>query len=130
MKDDKIREGDFKTLYKRWQQLAKIQDQVKQQVEEMLQKQAQEQQGQQQQGQTDTTDILKLINYKTAPESVKEQIEQAVGIKRQDGDLSEAAHNMQIKEQNLMLKAQKDNRQGTAADIKLAHEISTAKNDN
>lgn len=93
IKEDPIREGDFKKLFKRWQDLAKVQDQVKQQLEEMQQAQQQEQAAQAQ----PDVDFLKLINYKDSPESVKEKIEKLANAERAPGDLSVTEKNLQLK---------------------------------
>lgn len=103
IKNDPIREDDYKELFKRWQKLSRIQDKVKQQLEEMQQKAQQEQA---KQAQPDA-DFLKLINYKDSPESVKAQIEQVAGVPRQQGDSSVAEQNTQLKAASVKLKASK-----------------------
>lgn len=104
IKEDPIRQDDFKELYKRWQQMAKLQDQVKQQLQEMQQKQ-QEEQAKQQQAAPDE-EFLKLITYKDAPESVKAHMETVAGIKRQ-GDISAVEQNLQLKAAAAAEKAKK-----------------------
>lgn len=124
IQNDPIRKGDFEAFYKRWQALAHVQDQVKQQLDEQMQA-AQEQQAQ---SQTQPDDLIERIDYNHAPESVKMLLEQAAGVPRQQGDLSVPALNLQNKGFNTQLKAEKQNQQGKLADVKLAHELITSKN--
>lgn len=117
--NDPIREQDFKRFRQEWQDMSRLADQVAQQLSEMEQAQAQ----QSQQSGSDPTDVLKLLQYKDAPESVKAQIEQAVGIQRSPGDESVTAQNLRLKAEATALKAQKQQQQSAHDDVRLAQEI-------
>lgn len=106
IKNDPIRVNDYKALFKRWQQLSREQDQVKQQLEEM-----QQQQQDSTQPSGDPSELLKMLTYKDAPESVKAHLEAIAGVPRQEGDLSVPGHNTQIKEVNTQLKAKRQEQQ-------------------
>ena len=123
LKDDKLRHEDYSKLYKSWQKMARILDQVRQQLDEAMQARQDEAQQQAQQPQHDASEFLKLLDYKTAPESVKVQFEQAAGIQREEGDLSIAAQKIQENNTKIQLKAQSQQSKTTHDDIRLSHEI-------
>jgi len=120
LKDDPIRKDDYQKLFKRWQQLGRIQDQVRQQLEEAMQAQQKEQAAQ---PQHDPTDFLKLLDYKTAPESVKIQMEQAAQLQRQEGDVSVPEKKLEDAGQKIELKAGDQQHKHAVNDIKLAREV-------
>lgn len=112
--NDPIREGDYKELQKHWQQLARIQDQVKQQLEEMMQSQ----QAQQPQGSGgDPMDIFSKLDYGKAPESVKDKMEKMAGVPREEGDLSVPAKTEQLKQETLALKKVKEGQNMVINDV-------------
>ncbi len=121
LSQDKIRAGDYQNLYKRWQQLSRAQDQVTQRLEEQMQAEAEQQaQGQAPEAQQD---ILKLLNYKSAPESVKAQMEAAVGLERAPGDISESGRNLEIKEQTLGIKVATARQKMVLGDVTVAESV-------
>lgn len=123
IKNDPIRQSDYQALSKRLNDIAAVQDKVRQQLEEMQQAMAE------QQSQQANPDALKSIPYKNAPESVKRELENIAGVPRIEGDQSVEALNLQIKEQNTQLKALKQNQTGTLEDAKFAHEVTTQRVD-
>ena len=118
IQNDPIRKNDFVEFYKRWQQLARVQDQAKQQFEQMQQAQAKESQQNPLQ-----LEAFKKVDYKTAPESVKQQIEQAATLDRGEGSVSVAQENVILKQQNTALKAQHQQQTTALKDTQLAHQI-------
>jgi hypothetical protein len=121
LKGDKIREKDFKSLSQRWAQVAHMGDQVRKNIEQM-QKERQQQAAQQPQ-QGPNPDLLKLVNYKDAPEGVKAQIEQAAGTPRQQGEASVPGQNLQIKEASLQLKTGQAQQTAAIKDIQTAQSV-------
>lgn len=113
IQSDPIREGDYKELQKRWQQMAKIHDQVKQQLEEMMQ----EQQKQQSNTAMDPAEFMKTLNYKDAPESVKAQMEAAAGMPRAEGDASVPKVNLDLKMKSTQLKEEKQKQSMVLDDV-------------
>lgn len=124
LKGDKIRQSDFSELYKRWQQLARIQDQVRQQLEEAMQAQETEQ-AQAAPEQQDNTEFLSMLSklYDKAPESVKAQIEQQLGTQRAEGELSVPAQKLKDSDMKTMLKAQGQQAKIAHDDVRLASEL-------
>lgn len=119
--NDKIRAQDFQSLYKRWQQLSRVQDQVTQRLEEQMKRDAEKQA--QNGAQAPQEDILRLLNYKSAPESIKAFMEEAVGFQRQPGDISETGRNLAIKEAALGLKAKTVGQNLITNDVKTAAQL-------
>lgn len=98
-----MRQAEYKKFEAEWKSLAKFADKL----HGLIQSQAQEQQSEQ----DVTGEFLKKLDYKTAPESVKERMESMGGIPRRTGDVSVPAHAAAIKNATLQLKAQKQNTQ-------------------
>lgn len=119
IKDDPIREKSYKELLQEWQQIARMADHVKKNLEQMIQ----EQQEQQPHGPQLNHELLKNIPYKNAPESVKQQLEQVAGAARQEGDLSTDAQNLQVKAANLQLKQERQQQQSVVTDIQTSQGI-------
>lgn len=118
IKNDPIRAEDFKKLFKLWQQMAQLQDQVKQQLEEMMQKEAEQQQ--QNGSPIQPADAVKLLGNKDLAETTKQHLTQILGIPLQPGDTSVSHQNLIVKDQQLALKAEKQKRDGVIDDVELS----------
>lgn len=125
--NDKVREGDYKQLFAQWNQIAKVADQVKNNLQQAME--AQEEQGGGGQGPQINPELLRQIPYKNAPESVKQQIEILAGIPRQQGDASVDSQNITIKGENLQIKKQTAQRKGIIDDIKTSQEVQRHRNE-
>jgi hypothetical protein len=123
IKSDPIREKDYKELQKEWTQVARMADQVKHNLQQMMgerQRNAEEQQAQQPQV---NLEALKNLPYDKAPESVKMQMETIAGTPRQPGETSVPQQNIQLKQTNTELKANRQHQQGVIDDVRTSHEI-------
>jgi len=116
--NDPGRKDKAKEFQKRLMGLGRVLDKVKQHLAEMQQAmQAQQPQG----GGAEPADLLKL--YDKAPESVKMQIEDAIGKARQPGDLSVPAQKLIDAHIKTQIRAKQAQQNGTLNDIRLAHDL-------
>ncbi len=122
-KNDPMRAGDFKQLWKQWTEIARMADQVKNNLDEMQEERQREMEEQAQRGPTIDEDVLKHISYKDSPETVKEQMEAYAGIPRKAGDLSVAEQNLDLKQAATQLKAAKQQQQGVIDDVTTAQSV-------
>lgn len=117
---DPSRKSQYAALYKRFEQISRISDKVKQQLGEMQKAMA----AQQPQQTADPKALLAI--YDKAPESSKVAIEQQVGVPRQPGDLSVPGAKQIDMHTKTILKAQQQKQRGALDDVKMAHELQTA----
>jgi hypothetical protein len=121
LKGDKIREKDFKELSARWNQIARMADQVRKNLEQMQQERQRQQA--QQQAQQPNPELLKNIPYKDAPEATKAKMETIAGVPRAPGEVSVPAANTQIKQQNLQIKAGQAAQRAVETDVRTSQSI-------
>lgn len=121
IKTDQSRQSDYKSLYKRFEAISRLQDKVKQQLGEM-QKKMQAEQPQGGGGEIPNAALLAKI-YDKGAESTRPQIEALAGVSRQPGDLSTVAQKTIDTNIKTHLKADQQKQRGTIEDIKLAREV-------
>lgn len=119
--DDPIREKDYKELKKQFEEIVRYANKIKNALEQMIE--ARKKQQQEAAANQPNLESLKLIDYKSAPEGTKARIEEAFGAPRNPGELSVPAENTKLKEVNTELKAERQQQQGAADDIRLSREI-------
>lgn len=118
IKNDPGKKDVAKKSQERLSRLGRAADKAKKVLQQMQEAMAQ-QQGQG--GQADASDLLRL--YDKSPESVKIQIEQAIGKPRQQGDLSVPAQKLIDAHIKTAAKVQQQRQRGAIDDVKLAREI-------
>jgi hypothetical protein len=122
LEGDPIRKKEYTQLKQQFEELVRMAAKIKNALQQMMEKRQKEQQEQAQQPQANP-ETIKSIDYKSAPEGTKAKIEEVLGAPRNPGELSVPAENTKLKEASLQLKAQRQQQQGAADDIRLAREV-------
>lgn len=123
IKSDPMRKGDYTSLNKQWQQIARMGDQITHNIQQMQEERAREAQQQAAQGpQISREDLVKLAMNKDLPESMKQQISQMLGVPA-GGQPSVASQNLSLKGAQLQLKQSKQRQDGVLKDIEAAQGV-------
>lgn len=114
LSQDKMRKDEFKMLEKQWKDIARLTDQLRDQMKGAMEQRIQ---GQQQQQHVNLDKIS--ISYKDLPETEKRQVEVALGL-QPDGSPSASQDNMDLRKFQAQMRQQKQGQDMALKDVETA----------